>query len=263
MPVTGGEALHRPAGDARQHRQGPCEDHRVVPGLPPPGRARPGRDGRAIRRRDERPGLARAARMRPVRVAAGRHGGERDPLGATGTPQGQLSTQSGHSLCPWHHSRGFYWTFPECPIRRALGRRCQIRHTQFAAISGLAGYGLLNRRGSCAHGNLRSATKSRWTVRLRKRAHGRVPGPVPGFEAPIKDRRDFLKGRFGRGRRKPAGRSRSPPRVCACVNAQTDAEPVLHSVRPLAREVTLRGVPDDRLVIRINPPHSAIAPRAS
>src|SRR6202040_2091284 len=77
-------------------------------------------------------------------------------------------TQSGHSLCPWHHSRGFYWTFPECPIRRALGRRCQIRHTQFAAISGLAGYRLLNRRGFCAHGNLRSATKSRWTVRLRK-----------------------------------------------------------------------------------------------
>jgi hypothetical protein len=24
-----------------------------------------------------------------------------------------------------------------------------------------------------------------------------VPGPVPGFEAPIKDRRDFLKGRLG------------------------------------------------------------------
>jgi hypothetical protein len=37
------------------------------------------------------------ASVRPVRQPLGQHGGERDPLAATRTPQGQLSTQSGRS----------------------------------------------------------------------------------------------------------------------------------------------------------------------
>jgi hypothetical protein len=37
------------------------------------------------------------------------------------------STQRGPSLCPGINSRGFYRTFPECAIRRAPRRRCQIR----------------------------------------------------------------------------------------------------------------------------------------
>jgi hypothetical protein len=35
-------------------------------------------DGRALRRQDDRPGLAQAARLRPVRQPAGRHGRHRD-----------------------------------------------------------------------------------------------------------------------------------------------------------------------------------------
>src|SRR6202040_3827562 len=35
----------------------------------------------------------------------------------------------------------------------------------------------------------------------------------------------------------------SPPRVCTCVHAQTDAEPILHSVRPRSEAGRLAGRP--------------------
>jgi hypothetical protein len=66
------EPLPRPADDARQRRLGQGPPDRVVPRLPAPGRARPGRNGGTLRRRDERPRLAPAACLRPVRQPAGR-----------------------------------------------------------------------------------------------------------------------------------------------------------------------------------------------
>jgi hypothetical protein len=71
---------------------------RVVQRMPASDRARPGRDGGALRCRNYRTGLGCEAGVRQVRQPTGRHGGERDPLAATGTPQGQLSTLSSRSL---------------------------------------------------------------------------------------------------------------------------------------------------------------------
>jgi hypothetical protein len=43
------EVKGRPADDAWQRRRGPRPAHRMVSGLPPSGRVRPRRDGRAVR----------------------------------------------------------------------------------------------------------------------------------------------------------------------------------------------------------------------
>jgi hypothetical protein len=68
-----------------------CQEycHRVEPD--------PAEMAERLRRRDYRAGLGGEACARQVRRPSGQHGGERDPLAATGTPQGQLSTLSGPS----------------------------------------------------------------------------------------------------------------------------------------------------------------------
>jgi hypothetical protein len=96
--AAAGEILPWTASHTRQHGESSSPVDRLVQGLPTPGRARPGRDGGALRCRNYRTGLGRKAGLRPVRQPTCQHGGERDPLAATTrTPQGQLSTHSGHS----------------------------------------------------------------------------------------------------------------------------------------------------------------------
>jgi hypothetical protein len=67
------EGLRRPAGDTWQHRSGAYAADRVVQGLPPPGRARSGRDGGALRRRDDRAGVEQAAALLRVRQPKRQH----------------------------------------------------------------------------------------------------------------------------------------------------------------------------------------------
>jgi hypothetical protein len=52
------EVRARPADDARQRRGGACAADRLVPRLPPSGRARPGRNGGALGRRRSRTGTS-------------------------------------------------------------------------------------------------------------------------------------------------------------------------------------------------------------
>jgi hypothetical protein len=70
--MAGNEPLQRSSDDTRQRRRSPCAADRLVPRLPPSGRARPRRHGRALWCRDDGPGLALAAGLRPMRQQAGR-----------------------------------------------------------------------------------------------------------------------------------------------------------------------------------------------
>ena len=69
---------HRQPNDARQRRCGEGPVNRVVQGLSASGRAGPLRDGCQVRRRDDGPGLARAADLFLLRRAAGGYGRQRD-----------------------------------------------------------------------------------------------------------------------------------------------------------------------------------------
>jgi len=71
------EISPRPAYDARERGCGSRAD-RVVPGLPPSGRAGPCGDGREVWRRNQRSRLARSPRVLPVRQPRHRHGCDRN-----------------------------------------------------------------------------------------------------------------------------------------------------------------------------------------
>jgi len=72
------ETLPRPAGDARRRRRGRRAADRMVQGMPTSGRARPGRDGRQLRRRNVRARLAQEVGVLAVRQPSGRYGADRN-----------------------------------------------------------------------------------------------------------------------------------------------------------------------------------------
>lgn len=82
----------RPADDARQRRCGPRAADRVVPRLPPSGRARPRRNGRALRRRDVHPRLAPPANVLSVQQPVGRYGPHRHRTSAAFTMASIIQT---------------------------------------------------------------------------------------------------------------------------------------------------------------------------